>query len=94
MMKDITIGQYFPGDSFVHKLDPRTKIILTFTYIFILFFVKTFTAYAFAFLYLYTVTKIAKIPFKMLFKGIKSLIFILFLTVGLNIFMVKGETLF
>lgn len=94
MMKDITIGQYFPGDSYVHKLDPRTKIILTFTYIFILFFVKTFTAYAFAFLYLYAVTKIAKIPFKMLFKGIKSLMFILILTVGLNIFMVKGETLF
>lgn len=94
MMKDITIGQYFPGDSFVHKLDPRTKIILTFVYIFILFFVKTFTAYAFAFLYLYTVTRVSKIPFKMLFKGIKSLFFIIVLTVGLNIFMVKGETLF
>lgn len=94
MMKDITIGQYFPGDSPVHKLDPRTKIILTFVYIFLLFFVKKFTTYIFAFIYLYTATKLAKIPFKMLFRGIKSLFFIIFLTVFLNIFMMKGEVLF
>ncbi len=93
-MKDMTIGQYFPGDSLVHKLDPRTKIILSFTFIFILFFVKTFSAYALALIYLFVITKVADIPFKMLFRGIKSLFFIIFLTVSLNIFMIKGETLF
>ena len=47
-MKDLTIGQYFPGDSFVHNLDPRVKIIVSFMYIMVLFFVKTFSAYAMA----------------------------------------------
>lgn len=93
-MKDLTIGQYFPGDSVIHKLDPRTKITLSFMYIMVLFFVKTFSAYAMALIYLYTVMKIANIPFSMLFKGIKSLIFIIVLTLALNIFMIEGETLF
>ena len=60
----------------------------------VLFFVKTFSAYAMALIYLYTVMKIADIPFSMLFKGIKSLIFIIVLTLALNIFMIEGETLF
>ncbi|WP_296256367.1 energy-coupling factor transporter transmembrane protein EcfT [uncultured Ezakiella sp.] len=94
MMKDLTIGQYFPGDSVIHRLDPRTKITLSFMYIMVLFFVKTFSAYAMALIYLYTVMKIADIPFSMLFKGIKSLIFIIVLTLALNIFMIEGETLF
>lgn len=93
-MKDLTIGQYFPGDSLIHRLDPRTKITLSFMYIMVLFFVKTFSAYAMALIYLYTVMKIANIPFSMLFKGIKSLIFIIVLTLALNIFMIEGETLF
>ena len=93
-MKDLTIGQYFPGDSVIHRLDPRTKITLSFMYIMVLFFVKTFSAYAMALIYLYTVMKIANIPFSMLFKGIKSLIFIIVLTLALNIFMIEGETLF
>lgn len=93
-MKDLTIGQYFPGDSVIHRLDPRTKITLSFMYIMVLFFVKTFSAYAMALIYLYTVMKIADIPFSMLFKGIKSLIFIIVLTLALNIFMIEGETLF
>lgn len=93
-MKDLTIGQYFPGDSFVHKLDPRTKITISFMYIMVLFFVKTFSAYGLALIYLITVTKIADIPFKMLLRGIRSLFFIIFLTVSLNIFMIEGETLF
>lgn len=93
-MKDLTIGQYFPGDSVIHRLDPRTKITLSFMYIMVLFFVKTFSAYAMALVYLYVVMKIANIPFSMLFKGIKSLIFIIVLTLALNIFMIEGETLF
>ena len=93
-MKDLTIGQYFPGDSFVHNLDPRVKIIVSFMYIMVLFFVKTFSAYAMALIYLITVTRIAKIPFKMLLRGVRSLFFIIFLTVGLNVFMLEGETLF
>lgn len=94
MMKDVTIGQYFPGDSFIHRLDPRTKILITFTYIFILFFVEKFTAYLGMALYIGTVIAITGIPVKMILRGLKNIFIIILITVAFNIFMIKGEVVF
>lgn len=93
-MRDVTIGQFFPGDSLVHRLDPRTKIILTFAFIISLFFVDTFSAYAGYALYIFGVLSIAKIPPKIVLRGMKSLALIILITMILNIFMIDGEPLF
>jgi energy-coupling factor transport system permease protein len=94
MLKDITIGQYFPGDSIVHKLDPRIKIIIIGLFIASLFFINTFFPYVFILLFILTVIRIAKLPIKYILKGLKPLVFILLITLVINIFMTKGEVLF
>ncbi|NLY61809.1 MAG: energy-coupling factor transporter transmembrane protein EcfT [Clostridiales bacterium] len=92
MLKDITIGQYFPGRSFIHLLDPRIKIVISFIFIILIFFVKSFLGYAFVFLFLATVVAVSGIPPKYVIKGLKPLIFIIVLTFFLNIFFTSGET--
>ncbi|NLN41698.1 MAG: energy-coupling factor transporter transmembrane protein EcfT, partial [Clostridiales bacterium] len=92
MIKDITIGQYFPGSSFIHLLDPRIKIVISFIFIILIFFVKSFLGYAFVFLFLATVVAVSGIPPKYVIKGLKPLIFIIVLTFFLNIFFTSGET--
>ena len=92
MISDITLGQFFPGNSIIHRLDPRTKIILS-----ILFIVAVFTAsnpISLIFLAVITVILIllSKISFKVILKSIKPLVFILIFTALLNIFLTKGET--
>ena len=62
MIRDITIGQYFPGKSFIHLLDPRIKIIVSFIFIILIFFVKSFLGYAIVFAFLATVVAISEIP--------------------------------
>jgi len=93
MMKNITMGQYYPVDSWVHRLDPRTKILLTVAMIVAVFLVKTMVGYALILGFVYLVSKLSSIPFKMLMKGIKPLRFILILTFLLNLFFNNGETL-
>ncbi len=95
MLKDITIGQYLPGESFIHKLDPRTKILLSLLFIVCLFFINKFTGYIAVVLFLAIVILIAKIPLRYIFNGLKPIIFLVILTALLNTFMVKGtpETL-
>lgn len=92
MLKDITIGQYFPGRSFVHLLDPRVKIVISFLFIILIFFVKSFLGYAFVFLFLATVVAVSEIPPKYVIKGLRPLLFIILLTFFLNIFFTGGET--
>lgn len=92
MLKDITIGQYYPGRSFVHLLDPRIKIVISFLFIILIFFVKSFLGYGFVFLFLATVVGISGIPAKYVIKGLKPLLFIILLTFFLNIFFTPGET--
>ena len=92
MIKDITLGQFFPGNSIIHRLDPRTKRILS-----ILFIVAVFTAsnpISLIFLAVITVILIllSKISFKVILKSIKPLVFILIFTALLNIFLTQGET--
>ena len=80
MMKNITMGQYYPVDSWVHRLDPRTKILLTIAMIVAVFLVKSMVGYALILGFMYLVSKLSNIPFKMLVKGVKPLRFILILT--------------
>lgn len=90
MLKDITIGQYIPGDSFVHKLDPRTKIIISILFIISLFIINKFTGYIFVVAFLALTIYIAKIPAKFIYKGLKPIMFLILITALLNIFMVAG----
>lgn len=93
MLKDITIGQYYPGRSFVHLLDPRIKIAISFIFIILIFFVKSFLGYAFVFLFLAAIVFVSEIPPKYVIKGLRPLIFIIMLTFVLNIFFTQGETI-
>lgn len=86
MIRDITIGQYYPAQSTIHKLDPRTKIIMIFIYIVGLFFVNQWIGYFFVALCFYTAVLISHVPFKFIMKGLKSILFILIFTVVLNVF--------
>lgn len=86
MIRDITIGQYYPSASPIHKLDARTKILITFAYIIGLFFIEHFIGYAFVAACFYAMVKVSKVPLKFMLKGLKSIMFILLFTVVLNIF--------
>lgn len=90
MLKDITIGQYIPGDSFVHKLDPRTKIIISILFIACLFIINKFPGYLFILAFLGLTIYIANIPIRFIYKGLKPIMFLIAITAILNIFMVSG----
>lgn len=90
MLKDITIGQYFPGKSVVHRLDPRMKIILTAIYIAILFSANSFYALLAGVLFLVIVIPVTKIPVKMILRSLKPIIPIVIFTTILNLFFVRG----
>ncbi|MDD3840346.1 MAG: energy-coupling factor transporter transmembrane component T [Clostridia bacterium] len=95
MLKDITVGQYFPVDSPIHRMDPRVKLVLTFAFIVLIFLVNKFIAYAFILAYILFAIKISKVPLSYTLKGLKPLVFIIVLTVLLNIFFTPGsEALF
>ncbi len=90
MLNDITLGQYVPGNSFIHRLDARVKIALIFVYTCVLFTVKTPASYfAFAAFTLAAVF-ISRIPLKFIFRGLRPMLFILLFTAALNIFMTDG----
>ena len=91
MLKDITLGQYFPGKSPVHLLDPRTKLIMLVVYIVALFGASGWVSYALLLGFLLIVIKISTIPPKSIVKGMKPLVMILVFTGVLNIFFTTGE---
>ncbi len=92
MLKDITLGQYFPGKSPVHLLDPRTKLLMLVVYIVALFTAVSWASYAVCFCFLAVTIAISTIPLKSIFRGMKPLIFILVFTGILNLFFTPGET--
>ena len=92
MLKDITLGQYFPGNSVIHRLDPRTKLIMLVVYIVALFTAVSWISYAACLLFLALIIGISTIPLKSIVKGMKPLIFILVFTGILNLFFTGGET--
>ena len=91
MLKDITLGQYFPGDTVVHRLDPRTKLILTVVYIVALFVANTVGGYALVLAALVLFASLGRIPAKALLRGLKPLVFIIVFTAILNLFFTAGE---
>lgn len=91
MIRDITIGQYYPVNSWIHKLDPRTKIIVTFLYISSLFLSKEFTGYLATLVFLSIAVIVSKVPVKFILKGLKSIVVIIILTVSINVFLTPGE---
>lgn len=93
MIRDITIGQYYPVDSPIHKLDPRVKLVATMTFIISLFMFKSFSGYFVVALFLGIVIKISKIPFKFIIKGLKPIMVLLLFTVTFNLFLTPGEVL-
>jgi energy-coupling factor transport system permease protein len=93
MLKDITLGQYFPGNTVVHKLDPRTKILMVVIYIVSLFSAKSYVSYAVMLVCLIGAIRLANIKLSTMMKGVKPLMVIIILTAILNIFYTPGETL-
>ena len=91
MLKDITLGQYFPGKSPIHLLDPRTKLLFLIIYFIALFTADGWVSYGIVLVFLSTVIYMTTIPLKTIVKGLKPLIFILVFTGILNLFMTPGE---
>ena len=91
MLKDITLGQYFPGTTLAHKLDPRTKILLVTLYIVALFCAKGLVTYGILALCLAICVRISKVKLKALVKGLKPVLFIIIFTGILNLFFTPGD---
>ena len=94
MLKNITIGQYFPGDTVIHNLDPRVKIISVFLFIMSLFLIKTFYPYILVIAFIGVAITISKVPISYILKGLKPLIFLIAITFAINALMTKGEVIF
>lgn len=93
MLRDITLGQYYQAESVIHRLDPRVKLGTTVLFIISLFAFDGFWGYGVAALFLGIVIKLSKVPFKFMVKGMKSIVFLLSVTVIFNLFLTPGEPL-
>ncbi len=91
MFKDITIGQYFPGESLVHKYDPKLKMITMILFIASLFFIKSVFMYIPVVIYLLLIIKVAKLPTGMVLRGLKPLKWIILVTFIINLFFTPGD---
>lgn len=93
MIRDITLGQYYPEQSVVHRLDARTKILGTLLYIIEIFLVNSFAGFGLVILALGVLIGISRVPVRFIFKGLKAVVFIILLTFVLNLFMFDGTVL-
>ena len=91
MLKDITLGQYFPGDTVAHRLDPRTKILLVVLYIIALFCAKNLLSYALLAVVLAVCVRISQVGLRPLVRGLKPVLFIIVFTALLNLFFTPGD---
>ncbi len=94
MIANVTIGQYYPVDSKIHKLDPRVKIISLFTFIVVLFIANSMLSYALSFIFLGFVIKLSNVPIKLVLKSLKSIMFLIGFTLVLNVFFSTSGTPF
>ncbi|MCC8138217.1 MAG: energy-coupling factor transporter transmembrane protein EcfT [Clostridiales bacterium] len=94
MLREITLGQYYPTDSVIHKLDPRVKLAGTLVFIISLFAFGSIEAYVVATIFLAAVIMISKVPFRFMIKGLKAIIMLLMITVIFNLFLVQGTVVF
>jgi len=90
MIRDITIGQYYPADSVLHRLDPRVKVVCTLLYLISLFLFKSVPGYTVALIFLGGCIKMSKVPFKFIVRGLKPIIMLLMITVIFNLFLNPG----
>ncbi len=91
MLKDITLGQFFPGTSVVHRADPRVKLVLTLLYVVVLFICKNLYSFSLVVLASFLFVLLSGISFKVILKSIKPVIFLMAFTAVINIFWTKGE---
>lgn len=94
MLKDITVGQYFPTGSVIHKTDPRIKILIVFAFIIFLFIIQSFWGYGLVLLFIIMASIVSKIPAKMLLKGLKPLRWIILITFVINVIFTPGTPIF
>ena len=95
MLKDITLGQYYPADSVIHKLDPRVKLVATLLYIVSLFVCHGVVGVIFVTAFLFVIIKISKLPFSLMMKGIRAIWVLILITAICNLFFTQGgENLF
>lgn len=95
MIRDITIGQYYPAKSVLHRLDPRVKLVCTLLYLISLFLFKSIPGYIVATVFLVTIIRLSKVPFSYIMKGMKPIIMLLMITVVFNLFLTReGDVLF
>lgn len=94
MIRDITIGQYYPSNSILHRLDPRVKLTGTFAFIISLFMFKTIYGYLFVALFLAIIIKLSKVPFGYIVKGLKAIVLLLLFTSVFNLFLTPGDKVF
>ncbi len=92
MIRDITIGQYYPANSKLHRLDPRVKIVCTLLFLISLFCFQNIWGYVIATIFLASVIRISKVPFKFIVKGLRPVIMLLMITVLFNLFLTKTGT--
>ena len=92
MLSDLTFGQYYETDSIVHRLDPRIKILILITYVVFIFVAQNFYAFFALALFLIAVIILARIPFSDMLKSMKGILFIIIITVILNVFFYQGQT--
>lgn len=93
MLTDITLGQYYPGNSVIHKLDPRTKILSALVYIIAVFLAAEPASYGVVIGFVFAVTALSKLPFALVLKSIKPLWVIIILTMGVHVFTGQGEVI-
>ena len=93
MLKDMTLGQFFPGNSILHRLDARVKIVLTILYIVAIFVAKNELCFAFLLLSSVLLVALSRLSVRVILKGLKPVLFVLLFTMLLNLFFTKGDTL-
>lgn len=93
MLRDITIGQYYPSDSVIHRMDPRVKLFWTLIFIITLFLKQNIYIYAAAGIFLFACIRISRVPVKFMLRGLKAVMMLLLFSVVFNIFLTKGEVI-
>ena len=94
MIRDITLGQYYPADSVLHRLDPRVKLCGTLVYVISLFLFQSFSGYIVATVFLASMIILSHVPVKFMLRGLKAIFILLLFTAILNIFMTPGREIF
>lgn len=91
MFREITLGQYYPVDSVIHRLDPRVKLLGTLLFLISLFLVKSYTMYGVAAVFLAILIRLTNVPFKYMVRGLRGILILLLISVSFNLFLDTGH---